>query len=785
MAPSGLFCMSGHVAHADDDDDDDDICGYSHMPKTVPSHSSPLWGRPCSAVREEMDLLSSEKKSANADSDVEFLTQQYSRCSVEYHCSEGTGKIYWPSGSFYIGEVTGGNLHGIGTYTGADGTVYLGNWILNKKHGFGRKKYANGDVYEGLWKWDVPEGQGHYFWSNGSEYVGDWRNGMMCGIGVLTWVSGDSYDGQWLNGLADGHGVYTWADGSIYIGTWRKGLKCGAGRLYSPGRKSKEILSSPDACIDSEKHAVAGEDWINGHEPANMLQGVRSGEGASSDKLTTDTATSTQEDDQLHSLVLERLWRLDSSGNCLLTLPAETYLKERRSSFHNENNLGMVHETESDYGLWFMKQQKSPGEMVSKDHRSYDLVLALQLGIRHSVVEATASQNRKVIPTDFGPKARVRAKLPRDSSELTPRHYSAEFKWTDYCPTVFRHLRELSKVDPENYMLSICGSGGFREIPSPGKSGCFFYLTPDERFMIKTLRKAEVKVFLRMLPRYYNHVRMYKNTLLTKFFGLHSIKLAAGGQKVQFVVMGNVVSSNSRIHRVYDLKGSSEGRTTNKAETTEGITLKDLDLNVVFHLDPCSRDTILEQIHKDCKFLESEHIMDYSLLLGLHFKDPQQNSCLCQGHGPMVNLPLHEVVISSFIAQNGSVESSISEAQDFEQANAVPRKSFVKSGLEEEAETEKLSFKNERQHIKIGAKMHAKACQSPWQGNCDSFCSESHDVVLYFGIIDILQEYNLSKKLEHAYKSIQFDPLSVSAVDPTLYSKRFQHFMHQIFLLNT
>ena len=30
------------------------------------------------------------------------------------------------------------------------------------------------------------------------------------------------------------------------------------------------------------------------------------------------------------------------------------------------------------------------------------------------------------------------------------------------------------------------------------------------------------------------------------------------------------------------------------------------------------------QIEEDCKFLESEQIMDYSLLLGIHFRAPRQ-----------------------------------------------------------------------------------------------------------------------------------------------------------------
>jgi len=60
--------------------------------------------------------------------------------------------------------------------------------------------------------------------------------------------------------------------------------------------------------------------------------------------------------------------------------------------------------------------------------------------------------------------------------------------------------------------------------------------------------------------------------------------------------------------------------------------------------------------------------------------------------------------------------------------------------------------------------------------------SQISDVILYFGIIDILQDYDISKKIEHAYKSLQVDSTSISAVDPKLYSKRFRDFIHRIFV---
>lgn len=88
--------------------------------------------------------------------------------------------------------------------------------------------------------------------------------------------------------------------------------------------------------------------------------------------------------------------------------------------------------------------------------------------------------------------------------------------------------------------------------------------------------------------------------------------------------------------------------------------------------------------------------------------------------------------------------------------------------------------------IRLGVNMPARANRRPPRSERDShpegeLFREDYDVVLYFGIIDILQDYDITKKLEHAYKSLQFDSLSISAVDPKLYSRRFQDFICRIF----
>lgn len=50
-------------------------------------------------------------------------------------------------------------------------------------------------------------------------------------------------------------------------------------------------------------------------------------------------------------------------------------------------------------------------------------------------------------------------------------------------------------------------------------------------------------------------------------------------------------------------------------------------------------------------------------------------------------------------------------------------------------------------------------------------------MLLFMGLIDILQCYKLRKKLEHTMKAAVLDGESISVCHPSFYSKRFQDFM--------
>ena len=63
-----------------------------------------------------------------------------------------------------------------------------------------------------------------------------------------------------------------------------------------------------------------------------------------------------------------------------------------------------------------------------------------------------------------------------------------------------------------------------REMPSPGKSGSVFFLSDDDRFLIKTVSHEEMLLLLKLIPAYYRHCAENPTTLLTRFFGVHRVK---------------------------------------------------------------------------------------------------------------------------------------------------------------------------------------------------------------------------------------------------------------------
>ncbi|XP_022725529.1 phosphatidylinositol 4-phosphate 5-kinase 7-like isoform X2 [Durio zibethinus] len=716
----------------------------------------------------------------------------------------GKGLLLWPSGAKYYGDISGGYLHGSGTFTASDGSIYEGQWRMNIQHGFGRKKYSNSDVYEGDWKEGVHEGNGRYFWNNGNKYAGNWKYGKMHGRGVMEWVNGDQYDGCWFNGFRHGYGIYQYADGGYYSGTWTRGLKDGKGIFYPavskcPLKKSciyvgydnghKSVLSqcsslNLEECMDkkpSVKRSLSEIISVNG-----VLRSSR--------RMSHKTA----ENSRLSDSSTEFIIRNNSSGTFSLDSDAgQSEMQENTAVVYEREYMQgvMIKERIRDYTELSLQAEgqtkchaketkKSTCIGIIKSKNSYHLMLDLQLGIRYTVGKITPVPKREVRTADFGDRARITMFFPKRGSQFTPSHKSIDFYWMDYCPMVFRNLREMFKLDAAEYMMSICGDDGLTQISSPGKSGSIFYLSLDDKFVIKTLKRSELKVLLKMLPKYYNHVKEHENTLITKFFGLHRITLP-GRRKVRFVVMGNMFCTELQIHRRYDLKGSTHGRCTDKNKIKENTTLKDCDLSYEFHMDKSLRKFLFHQIAMDCEFLKSQQIIDYSLLLGLHFRAPEQLNGLLES--PIMMPNIESSPAGQGLTTEGEVlfpsKGLLLLAHEPSSVNTEPgphiRGRALRAFSLGDKEVDVLVPGTGRLRVQLGVNMPAQAKPKLSRAEADSADFEHLEVVLFMGIIDILQEYNAKKKAEHACKSVKFDPLSISVIEPELYAKRFTNFLQQ------
>ncbi|KAF9232464.1 hypothetical protein BU15DRAFT_90638 [Melanogaster broomeanus] len=247
------------------------------------------------------------------------------------------------------------------------------------------------------------------------------------------------------------------------------------------------------------------------------------------------------------------------------------------------------------------------GNLIGEDHVNYVLMYNMLTGIRIAVSRCQAKIKRPLTDKDF--TARHKYSFDIIGNEVRPSA-KYDFKFKYYAPWVFRELREdYFQLDPADYLLSLTAKYILSELGSPGKSGSFFYFSRDYRFIIKTIRHSEHKFLLSILKEYHAHVKTNPHTLL--------------GRKIHFVIMNNLFLPHKDIHETYDLKGSTVGREypEEKAQKNPRAVLKDLNWinrEKMLELGPEKRALLTEQLRRDSELLKRVHVMDYSLLVGIH-----------------------------------------------------------------------------------------------------------------------------------------------------------------------
>ena len=137
-------------------------------------------------------------------------------------------------------------------------------------------------------------------------------------------------------------------------------------------------------------------------------------------------------------------------------------------------------------------------------------------------------------------------------------------------------------------------------------------------------------------------------------------------------------------------------------------------------LEPETYTALISTMRRDCRVLESFKIMDYSLLLGIH-----------------------------------NLDRAAREREE-EEKSAISNNEKAKSVSQQKAKLVAHSTAMES----IQATSDPVDIPHELQGGMPARNHKGERILIFVGIIDILQSYRLSKKLEHTFKAIIHDGVS-------------------------
>merc|ERR1719153_2041747 len=363
---------------------------------------------------------------------------------------------------------------------------------------------------------------------------------------------------------------------------------------------------------------------------------------------------------------------------------------------------------------------------------------SIQLGIHDSVGGLAKYPERDLLMHDF--MTVETTQFPKQGGHQSPAHTYSDFTFRTYAPVAFRYFRDLFGIPPDDFMISICNEP-LRELSNPGASGSIFYLTNDDEFILKTVSLKEAEFLQKLLPGYYMNLQQNPRTLLPKFFGMFTYQ--ANQKNIRLVVMNNLLPSGVKMHLKFDLKGSTYKRKASKHEKEKkSPTFKDLDFMELLPegllLEPETYSALISTMRRDCRVLESFKIMDYSLLVGIHNLDLAAKERAESTGATNTSMPY-------FDRQKSKKDKLVAHSTAMESIQAT---------------SDPLDIPGELPPGGIPARNH-----------------KGERILIFVGIIDILQSYRLIKKLEHTFKAMIHDGDTVSVHRPGFYAERFMNFM--------
>uniref|UniRef100_A0A671YEZ7 Phosphatidylinositol 5-phosphate 4-kinase type-2 gamma n=1 Tax=Sparus aurata TaxID=8175 RepID=A0A671YEZ7_SPAAU len=377
--------------------------------------------------------------------------------------------------------------------------------------------------------------------------------------------------------------------------------------------------------------------------------------------------------------------------------------------------------------------------------RASDPVLSvLMWGVNHSINDLSqVPVPVMLLPDDFKSSTKIKVNNHLFNKENLP----GLFKFKEYCPQVFRNLRERFGIEDQDYQVSLARCPPLKD--EDGQCVGLLLTSYDRTLVVKEISSEEVEEMHNILSEYHQHiVTCHGNTLLPQFLAMYRVTVES--EDTYLLVMRNMFSHRLHIHRKYDLKGSLVSREASfKEKVKELPTYKDVDfrnnMQKVYVSDE-EKQKIMDKLSRDIEFLVRMRIMDYSLLLGIHDVERAERD------------------------EEEEMESSYEEEEEEETDMAPAPGSTSPEGISGYMSSFKPMGPGE-----FDPYVDVYAIQSA----VDSPQRE----VYFMGLIDVLTQYDTKKKAAHAAKSVKHGAgAEISTVHPEQYAKRFREFITKIFL---
>ncbi|RHY82054.1 hypothetical protein DYB35_012374, partial [Aphanomyces astaci] len=341
-------------------------------------------------------------------------------------------------------------------------------------------------------------------------------------------------------------------------------------------------------------------------------------------------------------------------------------------------------------------------------------------------------RSTSVSGVDFGLRRRRRRRQRMD-----------EMHFEDFQPRIFATVRALSDIDDHEYLRSFRATANERL--SEGRSGAFVFSTSNRRYLAKSMTKAEKTFLISIMPAYVQYLKWNPSTLLPRFYGVHAMKLY--GKMFYVVVMANIFPTTEAIHRRYDIKGSWVDRNAPVCVIRDLVRCANCNKQFTFGVNDIP-----------CHSTVGEHYPDITL----RDNDLKKRIKLPRGKLSFLLIGMH---YSQFKITSGHPPED--ETNVFTRSGSP--KLTHRTRLESSSATrEEDDWSGENTFGEVTHRYSAHFVSGP--------------SAYYIGIIDVLQQWTLTKQVERLYKVhvLQKDGRGISAINPNQYAKRFQMKMCQL-----